>query len=97
MERAYDIIQLKHYLPKASLGESLSLSNDVHKVVKRFVGEVLNISEAALPAKQFNAFKKLIWTAFHERMRPEISKLLREQSQVRAVPTSDSFDGKGGA
>lgn len=61
---------------------------------KKAVGEVLTFGEVALPPQQFRAFKKLVFEAFHERLKPETIRILQSIDQVGAVPHDDNFDGK---
>jgi hypothetical protein len=52
------------------------------EVEKKFVGQVLTYAEVGLPETQFRRFKQLVMDSFHEKLKPETIRILKNMDQV---------------
>ncbi len=68
---------------------------------RRMLFFVIDAAQAAIPEKQFRAFKKLTFDYFHNHIQPELHQELgvgpavqKPQSEVGAVPDDDREGGR---
>ena len=45
---------------------------------KNFIGEILTFAEVGLPPAQFAPFKKLVLNSFHDKLKPELRRVLEQ-------------------
>lgn len=70
---------------------SLETRDQLMKIQREFVGDILTLAEIGLSKEQFRRFKKKVFEAYHERLKPKTAELLT-YDRGRA-----SMDRKGGA
>ena len=62
---------------------SSKAKEEVMKLQREFVGDVLTLAELGLSPDQFRQFKKKVFEAYHEKLKPKTGELLKADHERR--------------
>jgi hypothetical protein len=62
---------------------SAQVKDQLMKIQKEFVGDVLTLAELGLSREQFRQFKKKVFEAYHDKLKPKTSELLKDDHERR--------------
>lgn len=62
---------------------NVEIKDQLMKLQKEFVGDVLTLAELGLSKDQFRQFKKKVFEAYHDKLKPKTSEILKNDSERR--------------
>ena len=63
---------------------SITIRDQLIKLQRAFVSDVLTLAEIGLSQEQFRQFKKKVFEAYHDSLKPKTSELLKNQQERRS-------------
>lgn len=55
--------------------------DEIMKLQREFVGDVLTLAELGLSPDQFRQFKKKVFEAYHDKLKPKTSELMKDDAE----------------